>query len=245
MLATATTNTTFTTYDRSGKTGAFLRSEPARPVANIFDQGSTTTEKYKDKVSLSPDGLDKSRQEATIGDGRGQDGEATESHGDKRAAAGQQPGTQQLSEAEEKIIRQLKERDREVKAHEMAHLASSGQYARGGPSYAYQQGPDGRRYTVGGEVPIDIGKERSPEETIQKMQAVQRAAMAPADPSATDRGIAANAAALENQARQELQHERTNPQEERTDAPSEEAPQTAGEATVSSSRRRLPEDVFA
>jgi len=247
MLATATTNTAFTTYDRSGKTGALFRSEPARPVATIFDQGSTTTEKYKDKVSLSPDGLDKSRQEATIGDGRGEDEETTESRSEKQAAARQQTGAQQLSEAEEKMVQDLKERDREVKAHEMAHLASSGQYARGGPSYSYQQGPDGRRYAVGGEVPIDIGKERSPEETIQKMQAGQRAAMAPADPSATDRGIAANAAALENHARQELQRERTNPQEERPDrtdaTSSKETPQTGDE--TSASRRRLPQDVFA
>lgn len=249
MLATATTNTAFTTYDRSGKTGALLRSEPARPVANIFDQGSTTAEKYKDKVSLSSDGLDKSRQEATIGNGRDQDGDASESSDNEQAATEQQSGTQQLSEADEKMVQQLQARDREVKAHEMAHLASSGQYARGGPSYSYQQGPDGRRYAVGGEVPIDIGKERSPEETIQKMQVVKRAAMAPADPSATDRGVAANAAALENQARQEMQRERTNPPEERPDrtatASSEEVPQSGGETPTSSSRRRLPQDVFA
>lgn len=247
MLATATTNTAFTTYDRNGKTGALFRSEPARPVANIFDQGSTTTEKYKDKVSLSADGLDKSRQEVTIGDGSDQDTEATESGGSELAAAGQRSGSQQLSGAEEQMVQQLKERDREVKAHEMAHLANAGQFAKGGPSYSYQQGPDGRRYAIGGEVPIDIGKERSPEETIQKMQAVKRAAMAPADPSATDRSIAANAAAQENQARQELQSERQNPEQEQSDrtaaAPSEEAPQTGGEA--STSRRRLPQDVFA
>lgn len=115
------------------------------------------------------------------------------------------------------MVQQLKQRDREVRTHEMAHLASAGQYARGGPTYSYQQGPDGKRYAVGGEVPIDMSKEKTPEETLQKMQAIRRAALAPAEPSPTDRSVAASAAAMESQARRELQTEQTAPPEEQAD----------------------------
>ncbi|MGE4560890.1 MAG: putative metalloprotease CJM1_0395 family protein, partial [Desulfobulbus sp.] len=107
-------------------------------------------------------------------------------------------------------------RDQEVKAHEMAHLATAGQYARGGASYTYQQGPDGRRYAIGGEVPIDLSEEKTPEETIQKMQTIKRAAMAPAEPSSTDRSVAANATAMESRARQEVQAEEADPSREQS-----------------------------
>jgi hypothetical protein len=108
------------------------------------------------------------------------------------------------------MVQQLRQRDQEVKAHEMAHLASAGQHARGGPTYTYQQGPDGRRYAVGGEVPIDISKEKTPEATAEKMRAVKRAALAPAEPSSADRSIAAAAAALESEAHRELRIEEKN-----------------------------------
>ena len=57
---------------------------------------------------------------------------------------------------------------------------------------------------MGGEVGIDVGKERTPEATIAKMQTIKRAALAPASPSAADRSIAAHASVMEAQARQEI-----------------------------------------
>jgi len=108
------------------------------------------------------------------------------------------------------MVQQLRQRNQEVKTHEMAHLASAGQHALGGPTYTYQQGPDGRRYAVGGEVPIDISKEKTPEATVEKMRAVKRAALAPAEPSSADRSIAAAAAALKNEAHRELRIEEKN-----------------------------------
>jgi hypothetical protein len=66
-------------------------------------------------------------------------------------------------------------------------------------------------------VPIDVSQEKTPEETIQKMQAVKRAALAPADPSSADRSIAASATSLESQARQELQSEQANPAQGQTE----------------------------
>ena len=110
-------------------------------------------------------------------------------HQEKQVAE-QRPGVLELTAAEEKTVRQLRDRNREVKTHERAHLASAGQYARGGPTYSYEQKSDGRRYAVGGEVPIDVSAEKTPEETLQKMQAVKRIALAPAEPSPADRSIA-------------------------------------------------------
>lgn len=110
----------------------------------------------------------------------------------------------ELSQAELKQIEQLEKRDREVKAHEMAHKANAGLYARGTASFEYQIGPDGKRYAFGGEVSIDISKESDPQKTLEKAQVVRRAALAPAEPSSQDRQIARQAAAMAVEARQEL-----------------------------------------
>jgi len=48
-------------------------------------------------------------------------------------------------------LAKLKARDREVRAHEAAHTAAAGSLAKGGPSFTFQRGSDGRLYAVGGE----------------------------------------------------------------------------------------------
>lgn len=63
-------------------------------------------------------------------------------------------------------------------------------------------------YAVGGEVKIDTSKENDPQATIRKMQKVKRAALAPAQPSATDRNVAAKASQMEMEARIELAKEK-------------------------------------
>ncbi len=119
-----------------------------------------------------------------------------------------------LTQQEQQQLQKLKLRDTEVKAHEQAHLSIAGQYAAGGASFSFETGPDGVKYAVGGEVPIDIGKEDTPEATILKMQTVKRAALAPASPSSADRMIAAQADQKAAQARQELmQEQNSNAQE--------------------------------
>lgn len=104
---------------------------------------------------------------------------------------------------EQDLIRELSNRDREVRAHEQAHAAVGGQYA-GAPTYQFQRGPDGVNYAVGGEVRIDISPAATPEETIRKMQVVRAAALAPLEPSPQDRSVAAQAAAQLAQAQAEL-----------------------------------------
>lgn len=112
--------------------------------------------------------------------------------------------TESLEAKQLQELEKLKSRDLEVRQHEHAHLAVAGQYASGGASFTYQKGPDGTKYAVGGEVPIDISKESSPEATMLKMQVIKRAALAPASPSSADRMIASQADAKAAQARQEI-----------------------------------------
>jgi SprA family protein len=111
-----------------------------------------------------------------------------------------------LDEAEEKQVDDLSKRDREVKAHEQAHARAGGAHA-GAPSYTFQQGPDGKRYAVGGEVQIDTGKEKTPEATIRKMQVVLRAATAPADPSSQDMKVAQQARSQLSEAQGQLRQQ--------------------------------------
>ncbi len=110
----------------------------------------------------------------------------------------------EISFAELQEIQKLQQRDAEVRAHEQAHLSTAGQYAAGGASFSYKTGPNGKRYATGGEVPIDLSKEKDPQATLAKMSQVQRAALAPAKPSAADRNIAARASMIAAQARSEL-----------------------------------------
>lgn len=118
-------------------------------------------------------------------------------------------GAGQLTEEEQQVVRELQQRDREVRQHEAAHAAAGGQYA-GSPQFTYQSGPDGRQYAVGGSVSIDTSPvDGDPAATLQKARQIRAAALAPADPSAQDRSVASAAGALERQARAELSAERT------------------------------------
>ncbi len=111
----------------------------------------------------------------------------------------------ELSEEEQKQVEELQKRDREVRQHEQAHVTAGAGIVVSGPSYQYQRGPDGRQYAIGGEVQIDSSPiPDDPEATIRKMQQVQAAALAPADPSPQDRSVASNAARMQAQARMEL-----------------------------------------
>ncbi len=116
----------------------------------------------------------------------------------------------ELTEAEQQVVDDLKQRDSEVRTHEQAHLSAGAGLVKGGASYSYQIGPDGKRYAIGGEVQIDISAvPNDPQATITKMQRVKAAAMAPADPSGQDRAVAAMASQIESQARSESSSQKT------------------------------------
>ncbi|WP_320056358.1 putative metalloprotease CJM1_0395 family protein [Desulfuromonas thiophila] len=128
------------------------------------------------------------------------------------AAAAAAPQTQ-LTTAELEQVRQLQQRDQEVRVHEAAHAAAGGPYA-GAPTLRYETGPDGRRYAVEGAVNVDLAAVAGdPAATIEKMAVIERAALAPAQPSAQDYRVAARARRQAASARQELaEQQRATPQ---------------------------------
>lgn len=117
-------------------------------------------------------------------------------------------GEGELSPDEQRQVDLLKKTDRDVRAHEQAHIAVGADLIRGGPSFTYEIGPDKRRYAVAGEVSIDTSPGRTAEETIPKAQHIQATALAPADPSAQDYRVAATASRMESGARVELAAQR-------------------------------------
>lgn len=122
----------------------------------------------------------------------------------KDASAGKEEAEQrQQAEQETAQIAQLKQRDAEVRSHEQAHASLGGQHAAA-PQYEYINGPDGRRYAVEGEVSIDVSEATSPKETIDKMQQVKAAALAPAEPSTQDLRVASQASQKTIEARNEI-----------------------------------------
>lgn len=171
--------------DRGGRYPQ-LTADPAKTHLNTTGAASPLS----DRVSLS-----RAKPEA----------DASAGSSDSASNPAGRPTTDVETQSQYQQLLQLQSRDQEVRAHEQAHLAVAGPYARGGAAYVYQRGSDGRLYAVGGEVAIDVGKERTPEATIRKMQTVRRAALAPLNPSAADRQIAARASLLLAQAQQELQ----------------------------------------
>ncbi|WP_052761077.1 putative metalloprotease CJM1_0395 family protein [Sedimenticola thiotaurini] len=108
--------------------------------------------------------------------------------------------------ADYQALRALQQRDREVRAHEQAHLSAAGRFAVSGANFDFQRGPDGRLYAVGGDVRIDASPvPGDPQATLEKAEALHRAALAPSEPSAQDRRVAAQASRMAAAARAEIQ----------------------------------------
>ena len=145
-------------------------------------------------------------------------------------------GNSGKEQVNQQVVQALVSRDREVRTHEAAHLAVAGNLARGGASFSYQQGPDGGRYAIGGEVSIDVSPvQGDPKATIKKAQIIQAAALAPAQPSGQDRAVAAAASRMAQQANSEIASGKTDNE-------------TGGSGTLSSgstTQRRMQQTVQA
>ncbi len=139
-----------------------------------------------------------------MNDNNGNKESGTETNGTENVSSA---GKAEITAEQIKEITKLQSRDTEVRTHEQAHMSSGGQYTKGGASYTYDKGPDGKMYATGGEVSIDISAEEDPEKTIQKMQVVKKAALAPTNPSTQDRQVASKAAQQETKAQKELTEE--------------------------------------
>ncbi|HRD34085.1 MAG TPA: putative metalloprotease CJM1_0395 family protein [Rhodocyclaceae bacterium] len=141
------------------------------------------------------------------------------------------PASKPLSEEDQRQVSELQKRDREVRAHEMAHVAAGGGLVLRGASYSYETGPDGQRYAVGGEVTIDTSEGRTPQETLEKTTRIRAAALAPADPSPQDRKVAAMATQMAMQASVELALQQR-------ETPAGEAPATTADSGRNSGATR-------
>ncbi|MGB5854108.1 MAG: putative metalloprotease CJM1_0395 family protein [Oceanisphaera sp.] len=159
-------------------------------------------------------------------------------------------GKELTIEQQEELL-QLQQRDQEVRVHEQQHASVGGQHT-GAPSYEYETGPDGKQYVVEGSVSADLSPIASdPNATIEKMQQVKAAALAPAEPSSADKNAAARADQLIVEARAELQ-QASDPSKEdplaaekvtgATSAPSTSDTSAATAATVTKSPTDIATD---
>lgn len=170
-----------------------LPAEEAQPLPtetkpildDTFEPAPTTGTTYDRSGKLKGDGAKDKTTDVSADSKRGPDGKP-------------------ISEEDIARIQELKQVDSKVRAHEQAHMAAGAGLVKGGASYSYVKGPDGNLYAVAGEVGIDTSEGKTPRETIMRMQRVQAAAMAPADPSPQDRAVAAAAAAKAAKATGEL-----------------------------------------
>ena len=166
-------------------------------------------------------------------------GEASQSASDA-GPAGEEKRTARQEQVLRLEIAELANRDQEVRTHEQAHAAVGGVHA-GAPTYTYTRGPDGKRYATGGEVSIDVGAvANDPQATLSKMEIVIRAALAPAEPSAQDRRVAAQAQAQMAVARAELaalrREEAQSPADDARDEVSEKSDDPSVTPSTSSER---------
>ncbi|MDV6317259.1 putative metalloprotease CJM1_0395 family protein [Idiomarina sp. HP20-50] len=177
---------------------------PPIPVTSTPPAESMIRDNAERPLVKEPSKSDQSSNKAdTQADKKGDEKKATDKVS-KDVTERAEKNQQKLSEEEIEKLDELKRRNQEVRVHEQAHAAVGGKYA-GSPSYEYERGPDGGSYAVAGAVQIDVSPVNGdPQATIQKMQVVRRAALAPAQPSAADRAIAADAANKATQARAEL-----------------------------------------
>jgi hypothetical protein len=119
-------------------------------------------------------------------------------HGDKSALE----RMQQLQKKE--VIRTLREKDRDVRSAEYAKVSMLGKFRKGGPRFRYETGPDGQRYAIEGNVPVDLSPAESPENSIRKARKIKNASLGVGEVSDSDRKVAAQAQLLEMQARAKI-----------------------------------------
>jgi|WetSurMetagenome_2_1015567.scaffolds.fasta_scaffold284024_2 hypothetical protein len=147
-------------------------------------------------LDLSPEGREAARKAAQQQSGRKED---------KSADDGVfPPGHGQDDPSTDREVEQLRQRDRDVRAHEQAVRAAAGGLSASA-RYSYQVGPDGRLYVIESDVQFDTSEvPGDPEATLRKAEQLRKASQAPGDPSPQDRAVAAMAAAMAARARIEL-----------------------------------------
>lgn len=127
--------------------------------------------------------------------------------------AERQGNSGELTQEQQREVQQLQRRDREVRAHERAHMMAGRELVTRGADYTYQKGPDNKQYAVGGEVTIDTSPVHGdPQATRIKAGRIRETALAPAQPSTQDRAVAAKASRMAMQARIDILRQQTEEQ---------------------------------
>lgn len=176
---------------------------PATQIGSTGNKRNNQEEDRQEQVVTGPRSIDKSQEGQNQGLSNTTESPLSIQSENQKSSSNRSES--ELDQEEIQQVRKLSQRDREVRAHEQAHASVAGSLAKGGPSFSYQRGPDGQLYAIGGEVKIDASAVAGdPEATAEKAQQIQRAALAPAQPSQQDRAVASAAAALEAQARAEI-----------------------------------------
>jgi hypothetical protein len=138
-------------------------------------------------------------------------------HGRRGTSTGQRTTARSMTKEQQSEVQMMRARDLEVRAHEQAHVSVGGNLVKKGASYEYRIGPDGKRYAVSGEVQIDTSEVKDdPQATMLKAQRIRRTALAPAEPSAQDQKVAADAAAMAMSAQQDLARQKYQESQQQT-----------------------------
>lgn len=181
----------------------------AAPGTTVEESDPEEAEDQEDQSVIQNAGEEEENTDATARAADDQQNAEGEDEVEDEDAQSQQPeeGPDGLTEEERQVVRELERRDAEVRRHEAAHAAVGGPYA-GQPQYTYERGPNGQLYAIGGSVRIDTSPiPGNPEATAEKLEQVQRAALAPANPSPQDLRVAAEARTAAIQARAEAREE--------------------------------------
>ncbi|ODC04093.1 hypothetical protein BFW38_11690 [Terasakiispira papahanaumokuakeensis] len=201
--------------DKLAQTDEAATPTPPSKASSSQARPDSTSVQQQSAVSQEPDAAQEGKRgEARTADESGSDREKNvtqETADEETQRLKQEIAKLELEQA--RAIDQMRQRDQEVRTHERAHASAGGQWA-GAPTYETEKGPDGRQYAVAGEVQIDTAPiADDPEATIEKMRTVMAAAMAPAEPSAQDRSVYAQAQATLAQAQMELAQQRSDGKE--------------------------------
>ncbi len=200
-----------------GEENLEAKNTPMKPVEASAESGKLQNDNRQSSA------IDSDIDDASVeGETPGQSADDSEDKSSARQAL--------IDEQEQLEIAELAARDREVRAHEQAHASVGGVYA-GAPVLQFERGPDGVSYAVAGEVSISTSEVAGdPQATIDKAQQIRRAALAPADPSPQDRQVAALAAQMEMEARQELRLQSAEAEDADSESDTENASDASGEA---------------
>ncbi|MGC9386038.1 MAG: putative metalloprotease CJM1_0395 family protein [Hydrogenovibrio sp.] len=231
-----------------------LASSPTRKInvsPSISDALTQSTNAQSNPFQTQADSRETNPQVSDADTGQSRNSASSGSSSESNPSDGQTPADPSISEKAaqlevERVVMQLKSRDMEVRAHEQAHVAAGGQYVTSGASYAYQTGPDGKRYAVGGEVGIDTSPiSGDPQATLAKAQQVRAAALAPAEPSSQDMRVAAQATQMAAQARAELAASQSPSSEaEDTEATTESATESITKSSAESTESAASSPLF-